>query len=158
LPSQSLNSLSWDSSSPADTARIAARVGRRLRPGHVVYLRGELGAGKTEFVQAACLALGVTDPVTSPTYTVGNTYRSPAGAVSHLDLYRSHGLTDEEWGDLEPYFDDAICMIEWPEAGEGVLPPPTLDVTLRITGPDARLILLVTKDPQLGRSLADPEP
>jgi tRNA threonylcarbamoyladenosine biosynthesis protein TsaE len=157
LPDQSQNSLSWDSSSPADTARLAGRVAGALRPGDVVYLRGELGAGKTAFAQGVCSALGVTDPVTSPTYTVGNRYRSPRGPVSHLDLYRSQGLTEEEWGDLEPYFDGAVCLIEWPEAGAGMLPPPTLDVTLQITGPDARLILLVTTDPDLGRSLADPE-
>jgi tRNA threonylcarbamoyladenosine biosynthesis protein TsaE len=158
LPPQSPNSLSWASSSPADTERLAARVALHLRPGDVVYLRGELGAGKTAFVKAACRALGVVQSVTSPTYTVGNRYRSDAGAVSHLDLYRSRGLSDEEWGDLEPYFEDAICFVEWPEAGEGVLPPPTVDVSIQITGAAARLIVLDTTDPDLGRSLADPEP
>lgn len=129
----------------------------QLGPGDAVHLRGELGAGKTAFVQGACAALGVTQPVTSPTYTVGNRYRSPAGPVSHIDLYRSHGLTDEEWADLEPYFDHAICFVEWPEHGGALLPPPRLAVSIHVTGADARLIVLEFADPELGRSLADPE-
>jgi tRNA threonylcarbamoyladenosine biosynthesis protein TsaE len=132
-------------------------VAAHLRPGDVVYLQGELGAGKTAFVQGACAALGVTQPVTSPTFTVGNRYRSAAGPVSHIDLYRSHGLTEEEWGDLEPYFTDAICFVEWPEHGGGLLPPPRLAIGIRITGPDARLIVLEFTDSELGRSLEDPE-
>jgi tRNA threonylcarbamoyladenosine biosynthesis protein TsaE len=156
--SASPSSLSWASSSVQETEALAARVARLLRAGDVVYLRGELGAGKTAFVQAACRALGVSQPVTSPTYTVGNRYASPRGPVSHLDLFRAARVTDEEWGDLEPYFADAIVFVEWPEAGSGALPPPRLDVTLEITGPTARLILLRTTDSDLARALADPEP
>jgi tRNA threonylcarbamoyladenosine biosynthesis protein TsaE len=156
--SASPSSLSWASSSVQETEALAARVARLLRTGDVVYLRGELGAGKTAFVQAACRALGVSQPVTSPTYTVGNRYASPRGPVSHLDLFRAARVTDEEWGDLEPYFADAIVFVEWPEAGSGALPPPRLDLTMEITGPAARLILLRTTDSDLARALADPEP
>jgi tRNA threonylcarbamoyladenosine biosynthesis protein TsaE len=156
--SASPSSLSWDSSSLAETEALAARVARLLRPGDSVHLRGELGAGKTTFVQAAARALGVTQPVTSPTYTIGNRYAAPGGAVSHLDLFRSAGLTDEEWGDLEPYFMDAIAFVEWPEAGAGVLPAPRLLVTMTVTGPAARLIGLRTTDSDLARALADPQP
>ncbi len=83
---------------------------------------GELGAGKTTFVRGACRALGVTGRVTSPTFTIGHRY---AGAVdvSHLDLYRFRGLSAAEWGDLEPYFEDAVVFVEWPEAGVDALPP-----------------------------------
>ena len=103
---------------------LGAAVAVRLRPGDVVHVAGELGVGKTVFVRGACRALGVEGPVTSPTYTVGNLYSTPAGRVAHLDLYRSAGVTVEEAADLEPYFDGTICFVEWPEAGAGLLPEP----------------------------------
>jgi tRNA threonylcarbamoyladenosine biosynthesis protein TsaE len=116
---------------------------------------GELGAGKTAFVRAACAALGVTDPVTSPTFTVGNRYRGGPFPVSHLDLYRSAGVTPEEWADLEPYFDDALCFVEWPEPGAGVLPGPRLVVELRLQEGDARLVSLRSEHPGLLAAIAD---
>jgi tRNA threonylcarbamoyladenosine biosynthesis protein TsaE len=133
-------------------------VAARLRPGDVVYVRGELGSGKTVFVRGACRTLGVSDPVTSPTYTIGNSYRGVAGPVSHLDLYRSAGVTLDEWADLEPYFDGATVFVEWPEAGAGILPSPRITVTMRICEGDARLIVLETNDRELTAALADPEP
>ena len=99
---------------------------RRLAPGDVVTVSGELGTGKTTFVRGACSALGVRERVTSPTYTIGHRYHGAAGEVSHLDLYRFAGMSAAEWGDLEPYFEDAIAFVEWPEAGEGVLPAAAL--------------------------------
>lgn len=129
-----------------------------LEPGDVVNVSGEMGAGKTAFVRAACAALGVTERVTSPTYTVGHQYSSPAGAVSHLDLYRSHGVTLEEWADLEPYFDASIAFVEWPQAGEGVLPTPRMGVTLLITGVDARLVVIQTTDSDVAAALDHPFP
>ena len=100
-------------------------------PGDVVTVSGELGAGKTTFVRGACVALGVRERVTSPTYTIGHRYHGARVEVSHLDLYRFQGVSAAEWGDLEPYFDDAIAFVEWPEAGNGVLPPPRYAVSLR---------------------------
>mgnify|MGYP002146193325 CR=1 FL=1 len=67
-------------------------------------------------------ALGVSGPVSSPTFTIGHRYEAPT-PVAHLDLYRIAGLDPEEWGDLEPYFEGAIAFVEWPKAGEGVLLP-----------------------------------
>jgi tRNA threonylcarbamoyladenosine biosynthesis protein TsaE len=147
---------SWDCSSrsPEDTAAVAAALAAQLRPGDVVELEGELGTGKTTFVQAACRALGVSDPVTSPTYTIGALHSSPAGPVAHLDLYRSNGLTDEEWADLEPYFEGTIAFVEWPGAGRGILPPARVAVHLRHQGGDARLITLVCTDPELLEAVA----
>src|SRR5438132_1567313 len=95
---------------------ITRAHGRPLAIGDVVWLRGDLGSGKTAFVRAACAALAVEQAVTSPTYTVGNRYTSPHGAIAHVDLYRSTGLTIDEWADLEPYFEDAIVFVEWPDA------------------------------------------
>ena len=116
-----------ESASPEETEAVAARLAGALRPGDVVTVSGDLGAGKTTFVRGACRALGVTQPVTSPTYTVGHRY----DGISHLDLYRFAGVSAAEWGDLEPYFDDAIAFVEWPEAGESALPAPRVRVRIR---------------------------
>ena len=120
-----------ETSSPEETAALAATLAARLESGDVVTVAGELGSGKTTFVRGACEALGVREHVTSPTYTIGHRYHGEHGEVSHLDLYRFEGVSAAEWGDLEPYFDNAIAFVEWPEAGEGVLPAPRFAVRLR---------------------------
>ena len=136
-----------ESSSPEETEAIAARASEELRPGDVVTVSGELGAGKTTFVRGAAHALGVTAPVTSPTYTIGNRYLGTVD-VSHLDLYRFEGVSAAEWGDLEPYFDGAVCFVEWPEAAAGVLPPVRLNVRLRHIE-NGRAISIEDADPGL---------
>jgi tRNA threonylcarbamoyladenosine biosynthesis protein TsaE len=120
-----------ETSSPEETEALAAELAGRLDPGDVVTVSGELGSGKTTFVRGACVALGVRERVTSPTYTIGHRYHGEHGEVSHLDLYRFEGVSAAEWGDLEPYFDNAIAFVEWPEAGAGVLPAPRFTVRLR---------------------------
>jgi tRNA threonylcarbamoyladenosine biosynthesis protein TsaE len=102
---------------------------------------GELGSGKTTFVRGACRALGVTVPVTSPTFTIGHRYHGRVD-VSHLDLFRFRDVSAAEWGDLEPYFDDAIVFVEWPEAGAGVLPHPRATVRLEHGAGGARLVTI----------------
>jgi tRNA threonylcarbamoyladenosine biosynthesis protein TsaE len=135
--------------SASETERIAGALAERLAPGDVVTVSGELGSGKTTFVRGACRALGVTAPVTSPTFTIGHRYRGARFDVSHLDLYRFAGLSAAEWGDLEPYFEDAVVFVEWPEAGAGVLPPARLAVTLEHAGGDDRRIGLAAADAAL---------
>jgi tRNA threonylcarbamoyladenosine biosynthesis protein TsaE len=125
--------------SPEETEGLAAELARRLAAGDVVTVAGELGSGKTTFVRGACGALGVRERVTSPTYTIGHRYHGDGVEVSHLDLYRFRDLSAAEWGDLEPYFEEAIAFVEWPEAGEGVLPPPRYAVRLRHAG-DGRAV------------------
>jgi tRNA threonylcarbamoyladenosine biosynthesis protein TsaE len=117
--------------SPEETEALAAELAVRLAVGDVVTVSGELGSGKTTFVRGACAALGVRENVTSPTYTIGHRYHGSAVEVSHLDLYRFEGFSAAEWGDLEPYFDNAIAFVEGPEAGAGVLPAPRFAVRLR---------------------------
>lgn len=130
-------------STPAETEALAAELAGRLQLGDVVAVSGELGAGKTTFIRGACVALGVRERVTSPTYTIGHRYHGASSEVSHLDLYRFEGVSAAEWGDLEPYFDDAIAFVEWPEAGEGVLPPPRFAVRLRHAGDADRMVEIV---------------
>lgn len=132
------------SDGPAATEAIGARLASGLAPGAVVLVSGELGSGKTTLVRGACRALGVREPVVSPTFTIGRRY---AGAVpvSHLDLYRLEGLENEEPGLLDDYLTpDAIAFVEWPEVA------PRLDlrdgvrivkrVSLRHAGGDRREI------------------
>src|SRR5215207_10321757 len=128
------------SSSPGETEEIAGRLAAGLVPGDVVTVSGELGAGKTTFVRGACRALGVTAPVTSPTYTIGHRYEGDPD-VSHLDLYRFKDVSAAEWGDLEPYFDDAIVFVEWPEAGAAGLPPLRAAVKLEHEGATTRRVV-----------------
>ena len=128
-----------ESSSPEETESVAAELAAELRPGDVVTVSGELGSGKTTFVRGACRALGVVGNVTSPTYTIGHRYRGKV-EVSHLDLYRFEGVSPAEWGDLEPYFDGAVCFVEWPEAAAAVLPEPRARVRLAHVGEDRRRI------------------
>ena len=104
------------SASPEDTERAGAALAAALAPGDVVLVSGELGAGKTTFVRGAARALGVTEPVTSPTFVVGHLYEGARGRVAHLDLYRLAGLDDEDPGLLDPYFGpDLVTFVEWPE-------------------------------------------
>jgi tRNA threonylcarbamoyladenosine biosynthesis protein TsaE len=129
------------SSSPGETEAIAARLARELVVGDVVAVSGELSAGKTTFVRGACRALGVTAPVTSPTYTIGHRYEGDPD-VSHLDLFRFTAVSAAEWGDLEPYFDDAIVFVEWPEAARSGLPPVRASVRLEHVDEQSRRIMV----------------
>jgi tRNA threonylcarbamoyladenosine biosynthesis protein TsaE len=131
-----------ETASPEETEALAAELAARLAVGDVVTVAGELGSGKTTFVRGACAALGVRERVTSPTYTIGHRYHGTHGEVSHLDLYRFQGVSAAEWGDLEPYFDDAIAFVEWPEAGAGVLPSPRFAVRLRHAEGARRLVTI----------------
>jgi tRNA threonylcarbamoyl adenosine modification protein YjeE len=105
-------------------------------------------------VRGACRALGVTSRVTSPTFTVGHRYAGSV-AVSHLDLYRFRGVSAAEWGDLEPYFDEAITFVEWPEAAGGDLPPVRVRVRLLHDDPTHRLIGIESEDHGLLKGLRD---
>jgi tRNA threonylcarbamoyladenosine biosynthesis protein TsaE len=146
------------SASPEETERVAAAIAPLLRAGDVVTVTGQLGTGKTTFVRGACRALGITDRVTSPTYTIGHRYAGHPD-VSHLDLYRFRGVSPAEWGDLEPYFSEAICFVEWPEAAAGWLAAPRVAVRLRHADDTHRLLNLESAEKSLLEgvfSAADP--
>ena len=134
--------------SAAETEALGARLAAKLQAGDVVAVAGELGAGKTTFVRGAARALGVTGPVSSPTFTIGHRYEAPT-PVAHLDLYRLSGLDPEGWGDLEPYFDGTIAFIEWAEHGGTWLPRAHVLVTLTHVDESHRGIR-ITSDDDLG--------
>ena len=141
------------SSSVEETERLAGRLARELVPGDLVLLSGELGAGKTTFVRGASRALGVTARVTSPTFTIGHRYPGVVD-VSHIDLFRFRGFSAAEWGDLEPYFDNAVVFVEWPDAGADALPPARATVELEHVGPEVRRIVVAAGEEALLQGLS----
>jgi tRNA threonylcarbamoyladenosine biosynthesis protein TsaE len=129
----------WASStsSAAETEAAGARLAAQLSPGDVVLVSGELGAGKTTFVRGACRALGVTAPVTSPTFTIGQLYAGSPD-VAHMDLFRLEG---QEPGLLDDYVTaERIAFLEWPEVAEPELERVTSRVRIEHAGGDARRI------------------
>jgi len=120
-----------ESKSAAETEALGARIAARLQPGDIVLLTGDLGAGKTTLIRGACRALGVTGPVTSPTFTIGQRYEGGRLPISHLDLYRLQSLEDEDPALLDDYLrPDGVAFVEWPGAGEGQLDSPAVEVRL----------------------------
>lgn len=108
--------------SASETERVGAELAAALSPGDAVLIEGELGVGKTTLVRGAARALGVTAPVTSPTFTIGQRYPA-AVPVSHLDLFRLADLGLEDPGLLADYLGgDAIAFVEWPAPGAAELP------------------------------------
>jgi tRNA threonylcarbamoyladenosine biosynthesis protein TsaE len=127
------------SEGPEQTEAAGAQLAAGLRPGDVVLVVGEMGAGKTTFVRGAARALGVTKPVTSPTFTIGNRYEGHV-PVAHLDLHRLATLAGEDPGLLDDYVDAAtIAFVEWPEVAESEL-DAAVRVRLEHLGGDRRRI------------------
>ncbi|MFT7595176.1 MAG: tRNA threonylcarbamoyladenosine biosynthesis protein TsaE [Paracoccaceae bacterium] len=117
--------------SPDQTARLAARVGAQLVPGDCILLNGPVGAGKTHFARHLIQSL-MTPPedVPSPTFTLVQTYDTRVGEVWHADLYRITSPHDLEELGLVDAFDQAICLIEWPENLGILAPKQALNLTL----------------------------
>ncbi|MEF8794208.1 tRNA (adenosine(37)-N6)-threonylcarbamoyltransferase complex ATPase subunit type 1 TsaE [Thiohalorhabdus sp.] len=106
---------------------LGAAIGRHLRPGTVVHLRGEIGVGKTTLTRGMLRGLGITAPVKSPTYTLVEPYQVPRAAVYHFDLYRLGDPEELHFFGAEEYFSsDSICILEWAERAGEALPPPDL--------------------------------
>jgi tRNA threonylcarbamoyladenosine biosynthesis protein TsaE len=127
-------------SSPAGTEAVGERLAAELGPGDVVLVGGELGAGKTTLIRGAARGLGVTEPVTSPTFTIGQIYRGRL-PVAHLDLYRLADLGEEDPALLDDYVTtQSVAFIEWPVAAEPWLKRITRRVEIRYAGGDEREI------------------
>jgi len=120
----------------AATIELGQRLAARLHGGLVVYLHGDLGAGKTTFARAFLRALGVGERVKSPTYSLIEGYDLEGRRAFHLDLYRIADPGELEWLGLDSLAEPgAIVLVEWPERGTGALPPVDLEIRFRHEGP-----------------------
>lgn len=146
------------------TEALGARLATCCRGGLLVFLHGELGAGKTTLVRGLVHALGHAGAVKSPTYTLVESYRLPTLEVHHLDLYRLADAEELEWlGFRDLLAGEALCLIEWPERGAGVLPAADLHLTLSYHGAARRLAITAPTTPgrrvlQCLQEATDPAP
>ncbi len=138
-------SLDLISHSEAQTRRFGARLGELVQGGDVICLAGELGSGKTRFVQGVGLGLGVEETITSPTFTLVNEYKTARESLilHHIDLYRVQGPEDTWTFGLEDYlYGEGVCLIEWADRVPQVLPGERLWIALRHIGETKRGVLM----------------
>ena len=130
-----------ETNSASATEEVGARLAVRLRPGDVVIVSGELGAGKTTFVRGACRALGVKGAVTSPTFEIGHLYDGGPAEIAHLDLYRLPSLAGEDPALLDDYLTpERIAFVEWPGGAADTIENVAARVTIEHRGGDRRAI------------------
>ena len=146
--------LTLDLPDEAATLHCAAQVFGRIPLGSLLFLRGQLGAGKTTFVRGYLRAAGFAGPVKSPTFTLVEEYVLPSLTLFHFDLYRLNAPEELEWLGFRDYLrPDAVSLIEWPERGAGVLPEPDLDIGLEYHPPGRVARLQAGTEP--GQRLVD---
>jgi tRNA threonylcarbamoyladenosine biosynthesis protein TsaE len=115
------------------THQFAAQLAKHLQPGEVIALFGDLGSGKTTFVQGLGKACGVAAPITSPTFTVMHIYCGQQWPIYHFDFYRLQSVAEAQALGCEEYFDgDGVTLVEWPERALPLLPLQHLQIHLRI--------------------------
>ena len=120
--------------------RLGAELAQEISPPCVVYLRGDLGAGKTTLVRGALRHLGWQGPVKSPTYTLVESYRLKGVDYHHFDLYRLADPEELEFLGIRDYLDgNSVCLIEWPERGSGIIPAPDMEVFVEYQGDGRRV-------------------
>jgi len=137
-----MTELSWYLPDEAATVAAGTNLARALSADKddrsaavVMYLQGNLGAGKTTLCRGVLQGLGHIGNVKSPTYTLVEPYALSAGAVYHFDLYRLRDPAEWEYLGVEDYFDEGLlCLVEWPERGHGMVPPPDIQLSLRTEG------------------------
>lgn len=118
----------------------AAEILERLDKRHIIVFRGEMGAGKTTLIREICALLGVDDTVTSPTFALINEYRDRNGeTVYHFDFYRINRIEEAfDLGYEEYFYGSSLCLVEWPEKIETLLPDEVMTVTIRIIDENRR--------------------
>jgi len=114
-----------------ETKRVAGALGRQLKRGDLVVLTGDLGSGKTTFAQGVAEALGVTEPVTSPTFTIVQEYEG-ALPIAHVDVYRMQRMQELHDLGFEELIENRVVLIEWGEAVLPALPADRIEVRLRV--------------------------
>ncbi|MDX2425676.1 MAG: tRNA (adenosine(37)-N6)-threonylcarbamoyltransferase complex ATPase subunit type 1 TsaE [Cycloclasticus sp.] len=127
-----------------EEAMLAAgnKLAAQLKPGMVVFLVGNLGAGKTTLVRGILRGLGHSGAVKSPTYNIVEPYSINEQSVFHFDLYRLMDVEELEYMGIRDYLtDDSICFIEWPEKGDGLLPKPDIQIEIKINGSERELLV-----------------
>jgi tRNA threonylcarbamoyladenosine biosynthesis protein TsaE len=131
MPILDSHTTDFFSRSPEQTRRIGKRLGGALQPGDVICLQGDLGAGKTTFVQGIAQGWGSLDAVSSPTFILINVYRrDDESQLFHMDAYRLDSTPEAEELDLDSMLADGALIIEWPERLDGLIPSENLWVSL----------------------------
>lgn len=144
------------SRSAEQTRRVGMRLGAMLQPGDVVSLIGDLGAGKTTFVQGLAAGWGSLDPVSSPTFVLVNVYRRLDGArLFHLDAYRLSGPQEAIDLDLETLLEQGILVVEWADRIAAALPEDMLQVNLHYVDEDQRDLIFSARGKQYQQCLAE---
>ena len=139
MPTYSANSFDFLSRAPEQTRRVGFRLGSMLKPGDVLALHGDLGAGKTTFVQGIAQGWGATDEVSSPTFVLVNVYRRSDGAlIHHMDAYRIQSALEAEDLDLEEMLRSGALLVEWAERIQSALPQEHLEVQLAYVNDEQR--------------------
>ncbi len=120
------------SASEEETIHLAGNIARQTKPGTVIALHGDLGAGKTVFTRGFAAGLGITEPVSSPTYTIIQEYHTDRGWFFHLDLYRIKDEVAALAFGVDEYLEDsqAIVVVEWPERIKTILPEHTIHISI----------------------------
>lgn len=117
--------------SPEETFALGERLGRGARPGQIYTLTGDLGVGKTVFTQGVAKGLGISEPVSSPTFTIVQEYGSGRLPFYHFDVYRIGDVEEmEEIGYDDYFFGEGVCLIEWAELVREILPEHRISVTI----------------------------
>ncbi len=113
-----------------DTKEFGEKLGSLLKPGDIICLIGDLGAGKTTLTKSIGIGLGVEDYITSPTFTLINEYKGKLN-LYHFDVYRLEGITDlDDLGFEEYFYSDGVCIIEWGDKIEDILPEGTINISI----------------------------
>lgn len=136
----------------ADTQRLAGNLAHVMAGGAIIYLEGQLGAGKTTFARGFLRGFGYQDKVKSPTYTIVEPYEIGERMVYHFDLYRLQDAEELEQMGIRDYLEtEAICLIEWPEKGFPLLPSP--DLTCKMLMKDNHRDVTIEAHTPLGESI-----
>jgi tRNA threonylcarbamoyladenosine biosynthesis protein TsaE len=139
---------------PGETRRLGVRLGRLLRPGDVVLLSGDLGAGKTVFVQGIARGMGFEGRVSSKSFVLMGEYEGRQCKLYHADLYRLEAPEQAEELAVEEYCADGVLVAEWPERAPHVFPPDHLRIHFEMTGERGRDLSLDANGPRSGEVLA----